>query len=357
MKVKNVLISLGFASITSLPIAAVSCANTKNQKQESGTDPLAPKKPQKPKTPELTETENDKIDKDIINTIEIAKKEIESSHNPKTINKLVKVIKLVYEITKINDFNLGLQLFDEASTIFYSVFPRSSADLLTEVPVEQQVKSLSNQLGNLNVNSDKNTIESFLKEVQKHQKLNEVFNEFGIKNIFYSNEILEDVVKKTNLLIELSEKSKENPQLLNARIQILDEISKLVTLRSIDLLFPKSEHKKIDKQTIQEKLNEKVNSIVEQTKKISPELKNKNQLEAIKKMLEDYKTEYIKSNMLFKKYGLGGNSYNEKSIDEAIKIVDQLIPLDNQGVNPNLAISLLGKIVRLLMPTKSDFIF
>ncbi|MGX9372826.1 hypothetical protein [Mycoplasma sp. 3398] len=81
-------------------------------------------------------------------------------------------------------------------------------------------------------------------------------------------------------------------------------------------------------------------------------------------MLKEYKENYKKDNDKLSKYGLGGNSYNEKSIDEAIKTIDELIELSkmnnspdgNNKKDPNLKIQLLDHLVRLLMPSSADFL-
>ncbi|MGX9340114.1 hypothetical protein ACWXVM_02145 [Mycoplasma sp. 2261] len=91
---------------------------------------------------------------------------------------------------------------------------------------------------------------------------------------------------------------------------------------------------------------------------------NESSFSDLKKMLEEYKENYKKDNDKLSKYGLEGNSYNEKSIDEAIKTTDELIKLSkmnnpkdgNDKKYPNLKIQLLDHLVRLLMPSSADFL-
>ncbi|MGX9394987.1 hypothetical protein ACWXVP_01130, partial [Mycoplasma sp. 1781] len=258
-------------------------------------------------------------------------------------------------IKKDKNPNVIIQLLGEIDNIFTKSLFKGQIDPQLKKEFNKNV-NLGVELNKLNVNSDKKSIEEFQKLLEDEKKLNELLKKFDIKEFNYEDEKLKDALEKTKLL-----QPDNIPQ--QAKIQLLGEISKLLTKTASDLLFPKGENLKFEEKTQQEKQIENVKTIVSMVKNLNIEA-NESSFSNLKKMLEEYKENYKKDNDKLSKYGLGGNSYNEKSIDEAIKTTDELIKLSkmnnskdgNNKKYPNLKIQLLDHLVRLLMPSSADFL-
>ncbi|MGX9388872.1 hypothetical protein [Mycoplasma sp. 327] len=409
---KSKLLFLGFLPVLATPVIALSCANPakpeKPDKPEKPAEPMKPKNPEtktpqqktpdkesdtdqsmqgdsendKPIKPEMETPESIQFNKDKqavmlfaekISKVDISKDNFigelkkEGAEAFKKLGKsdyyfknvLTKAFSLLINlddiIKKDKNPNVIIQLLGEIENIFTKSLFKGQIDPQLKKELNKNV-NLGVELNKLNVNSDKKSIEEFQKLLEDEKKLNELLKKFDIKEFNYKDEKLNDALEKTKLL----QIDSIPPQ---AKIQLLGEISKLLTKTASDLLFPKGENLKFEEKTQQEKQIENVKTIVSMVKNLNIEA-NESSFSNLKKMLTEYKENYKKDNDKLSKYGLGGNSYNEKSIDEAIKTTDELIELSkmnnskdgNNKKDPNLKIQLLDHLVRLLMPSSADFL-
>ncbi|WP_438340821.1 hypothetical protein [Mycoplasma sp. 125] len=409
---KSKLLFLGFLPVLATPVIALSCANPakpeKPDKPEKPAEPMKPKNPEtktpQQKTPDKQgdtdqsmqgDSENDKPIKPEIETPEsiqfnkdkqavmlfaekISKVDISKDNFIDELKKegaaafeklgksdyyfknvLTKAFSLLINlddiIKKDKNPNVIIQLLGEIDNIFTKSLFKGQIDPQLKKEFNKNV-NLGVELNKLNVNSDKKSIEEFQKLLEDEKKLNELLKKFDIQEFNYKDEKLKDALEKTKLL----QINNIPPQ---AKIQLLGEISKLLTKTASDLLFPNGENLKFEEKTQQEKQIEEVKTIVSMVKNLKIEA-NESSFSNLKKMLEEYKENYKKDNDKLSKYGLEGNSYNEKSIDEAIKTIDELIKLSkmnnlpdgNNKKDPNLKIQLLDHLVRLLMPSSADFL-
>ncbi|WP_444705122.1 hypothetical protein ACT1UH_01230 [Mycoplasma sp. 332] len=409
---KSKLLFLGFLPVLATPVIALSCANPakpeKPDKPEKPAEPMKPKNPEtktpQQKTPDKEsdtdqsmqgDSENDKPIKPEIETPEsiqfnkdkqavmlfaekISKVDISKDNFIDELKKegaaafkklgksdyyfknvLTKAFSLLInldDIIKINDKNPNviIQLLGEIENIFTKSLFKGQIDPQLKKEFNKNV-NLGVELNKLNVNSDKKSIEEFQKLLEDEKKLNELLKKFNITEFNYKEEVLNNSIDKVKILTQTS--------VPVVKIQLLGEISKLLTKTASDLLFPNGENLKFEEKTQQEKQIENVKTIVSMVKKLNIEA-NESSFSDLKKILEEYKENYKKDNDKLSKYGLGGNSYNEKSIAEAIKTIDELIKLSkmnnskdgNDKKYPNLKIQLLDHLVRLLMPSSADFL-
>lgn len=419
---KSKLLFLGFLPVLATPVIALSCANpAKPEKPEKPAEPMKPENPEtknpQQKTPDKEsdtdkkpspdkqgdtdqsmqgDSENDKPIKPEIETPEsiqfnkdkqavmlfaekISKVDISKDNFISELktegaaafkklgksdyyfkNVLTKAFSLLINLDHIiknkdKNPNVIIQLLNEIDNIFTKSLFKGQIDPQLKKEFNKNV-NLGVELNKLNVNSGKKSIEEFQKLLEDEKKLNELLTKMGITEFDYKEEALKDALEKTKLL----QINNIPPQ---AKIQLLGEISKLLTKTASDLLFPNGENLKFEEKTQQEKQIEEVKTIVSMVKNLKIEA-NESSFSALKKILEEYKKNYKKDNDKLSKYGLGGNSYNEKSIAEAIKTTDELIELSkmnnskdgNNKKYPNLKIQLLDRLVRLLMPSSADFL-
>ncbi|MGX9372827.1 hypothetical protein [Mycoplasma sp. 3398] len=154
--------------------------------------------------------------------------------------------------------NVIIQLLNEIENIFTKSLFKGQIDPQLKKEFNKNV-NLGVELNKLNVNSGKKSIEEFRKLLEDEKKLNELLKKFNIKEFNYEDEKLKDALEKTKLL-----QSENIPE--QAKIQLLGEISKLLTKTASDLLFPKGENLKFEEKTQQEKQIENVKTIVSMVK-------------------------------------------------------------------------------------------